>query len=53
MVNINVIGVETKHAGTVFEGSKEDILKYLRSVGYTKTKQVVHDLFVVKNQKIN
>ena len=48
LVNINVLGIETKHAGKVFEGSEEDILNYLRSVGYRKTKRVGHDLFFMK-----
>ena len=53
LVNINVLGIETEHAGKVFEGSEEDILKYLRSVGYRKTAKVGHDdFFMKKKQKI-
>jgi hypothetical protein len=52
LVNINVLGIETEHAGKVFEGSDEDILKYLRSVGYRKTAKVGHDDFFMKKRKI-
>lgn len=45
LVNIDVLGIETEHAGKVFEGSEKDILNYLISVGYRKTKKVGHDLF--------
>jgi len=48
LVNINVLGIETEHAGKVFEGSEDDISNYLDSVGYNKTKKVGHDLFFRK-----
>ena len=50
-MNINVLGIETERAGKVFEGSEEDILAYLRSVGYRKTEKIGHDLFFMKKTK--
>ena len=50
MVDINVLGVETDHAGKLFEGSEDDISKYLNSVGYNKTQKLGGDLFFMKNQ---
>ena len=47
-VNIKVLGIETEHAGLVYEGSEEDIISYLRSVGYQTKKKVGHDLFFIK-----
>ena len=49
-VNINVLGIETEHAGKGFEGSEEDILQYLDSVGYNKTEKVGDDLFFIKTE---
>ena len=51
MVDISVLGVETDHAGKLFEGSEDDISKYLNSVGYKKTQKLGGDLFFM-NTKI-
>ena len=51
MVDISVLGVETDHAGKLFEGSEDDISHYLNSVGYKKTKKIGGDLFFM-NTKI-
>ena len=48
MVDINVIGIETKDAGQIFEGSEEDIIHYMKRVGYRKTASVGHDTFFIK-----
>ena len=45
---MDVLGIETEHAGKVFEGSENDISKYLNSVGYVKQHKVGHDLFFKK-----
>ena len=34
MVNIRVLGVEIVHAGQVFDGSEEEIMKLLDNNGY-------------------
>ena len=51
MVDISVLGVETDHAGKLFDGSEDDISHYLNSVGYTKTQNIGGDLFFM-NTKI-
>ena len=51
MVDISALGVETQHAGKLFEGSEDDISHYLNSVGYKKTKKIGGDLFFM-NTKI-
>ena len=48
LVDINVLGIETEHAGKVFEGSEADIISYLDAVGYNKTHRVGHDMFFIK-----
>ena len=50
-MNINVLGIEIDPAGKVFEGSEEDILAYLRSVGYRKNEKIGHDLFFLKKKR--
>jgi len=45
LVDMKVLGIETEHAGKVFEGSEKDISKYLQSHGFKKTRKVGHDLF--------
>ena len=50
MVDISVLGIETDHAGKLFEGSEDDISKYLNSVGYNKNQKLGGDLFFMKTQ---
>ena len=50
MVDISVLGIETDHAGKLFEGSEDDISKYLNSVGYNKTQKLGGDLFFMNTQ---
>ena len=47
-VDIRVLGIETAHAGKVFEGTEKDISRYLQSEGYRETKKVGHDSFFMK-----
>ncbi len=46
MVDITILGIETQHAGKIFEGSGEDLKQYMRNVGYRKTAKVGHDTFL-------
>ena len=48
LVGINVLGIEIEHAGKIFEGSEDDIISYLDTVGYNKTQRVGHDMFFLK-----
>ena len=50
MVDISVLGVETDHAGKLFEGSEDDISQYLNSVGYNKTQKFGGDLFFMNTR---
>ena len=47
-MDIRVLGIETAHAGKVFEGTEQDISRYLQSNGYRETKKVGHDSFFMK-----
>ena len=47
-VDIKVLGIETEHAGKVFEGTEKDISRYLLSMGYKQARKIGHDLFFVK-----
>ena len=47
-VDIRVLGIETEHAGKVFEGTEKDISRYLQSKGYKEARKIGHDLFFVK-----
>ena len=47
-MNMDVLGIETEHAGKRFEGSENEISKYLQNVGYAKKQKVGHDLFFIK-----
>ena len=42
---MKVLGIETQHAGKVFEGTERDISKYLQYQGFKETRKVGHDLF--------
>ena len=44
-----VLGIETRHAGKVFNGTEDDIVEFLQSMEYKKTKKVEHDTFFLKN----
>ena len=48
LVSIDVLGIETEHAGKIFEGSEDQISSYLHPVGYMKKLKVGHDLFFMK-----
>ena len=37
LVDIKVLGIETEHAGKVFEGTEKDISNYLQSMGFKET----------------
>ena len=45
---MDILGIETEHAGKAFQGSEDDISRYLRRVGYIKKEKVGHDLFFMK-----
>ena len=45
---MDVLGIETEHAGKAFEGSENEISSYLHAVGYMKKLKVGHDLFFMK-----
>ena len=49
LVDIKVLGIETQHAGKVFNGTEDDIVRFLQSMEYKKTKKVEHDTFFMKN----
>ena len=49
---MKVLGIETEHAGKVFEGTERDISTYLQSMGFKETHKVGHDLFFMKKQYI-
>ena len=53
LVDIKVLGIETEHAGKVFEGTEKDISNYLQSVGFKETHKVWHDLFFMQRQDID
>jgi len=57
LVDIWVISVETHMAGDVFPGTREDIIQYMKSVGYrlldwNEDKSFKDDLFVRENIKL-
>jgi hypothetical protein len=47
-VSMDILGIETKHAGKIFEGSEDEISSYLHTVGYGKQQKVGHDLFFMR-----
>jgi len=51
LVNIDVLGIETKHAGEVFEGSESKIIEFLNTVGYRKTKKTGCDTFFKRSMQ--
>ena len=52
LVDIRVLGIETEHAGKVFEGTEKDISNYLQSNGFNVTHKVGHDLFFMQRQYV-
>ena len=48
-MNIDILGIETEHAGKKFKESENDVASYLYSVGYKKTQKIGHDSFFMKN----
>jgi len=48
LVDIRVLGIETEHAGKVFNGTKRDISSFLQSAGFKETRKIGHDSFFVK-----
>ena len=49
-MDINVLGIETEHAGEIFEGSEKDIIGYMKNVGYHISDTTVGN--VLKNHGI-
>ena len=47
----DVIGVEIKHAGDVFEGSEEHIMAHLKKNGYNFAEKSGHDALFVRKLK--
>jgi len=48
LVDINLFGIETEHAGDVFHGTVKDIIQHMEKVGYSQKDKIGHDTFFVK-----
>ena len=48
-MDIEVITVETNHAGEVFAGTRYDIKEYLEDNGYVLVHTVGGDIFILQN----
>ena len=50
-IDIKVIGIETAHAGIESKGSEEEIIRYMKNVGYARSKKLGDDTIFIKNEK--
>ena len=49
--NVKLFGIETAHAGKIFDGSEEDIIKLLKANGYEYVGKTRLDKFFQKQSK--